>query len=143
MAIETGRVKIVEEERVLLEVEAGSGCGSCHAKGSCMMGSNGRTRSLWIKKNIDVHPGEKVNFGIEEKGVIMASFLLYLFPVVMLVAGMIAGRYFAGFLGMKEETSSLVIGIVCIAAAFLIIRLTAPVIRKKKYFEPVLINKCD
>ncbi len=143
MAIETGTVKIVEEERVLVEVEAGSGCGSCHAKGSCMMGSNGRSRKLWIKKNLDVHPGERVNFGIEEKGVVMASFLLYLFPVVMLIAGMMIGGFYSDFMGMKEETASIFAGIAGIALAFVIIRLVSPVLRKKRSFEPVLIDKCD
>jgi sigma-E factor negative regulatory protein RseC len=143
MAVEIGTVKIVEGEKVLVEVEAGSGCGSCHAKGSCMMGSNGRTRSLWIKKNLDVHPGERVSFGIEGKGVVMASFLLYLFPVILLVAGMIAGGSYSDFLGMQEETASTVAGIAGIAVAFLIIRLVTPVLRKKRSFEPVLIDKCD
>ncbi len=143
MAIETGTVKIVKDDMVLVEVETGSGCGSCHAKGSCMMESNGRTRSLWIKKSLDLVPGERVSFGIEEKGVVMASFLLYMFPVVLLVAGMIIGNAGHDFLGMKEETASISAGILGIAVAFLIIRLITPFLKKKRSFEPVLIDKCD
>jgi sigma-E factor negative regulatory protein RseC len=143
MAVEAGTVKIVKDGMVLVEVEAGSGCGSCQARGSCMMGSSGRTRSLWIKKSLDVHPGERVHFGIEEKGVVMASFLLYLFPVIMLVAGMVAGGSYSDFLGMKEETAAIVAGVCGIAAAFIIIRVVTPIIRKKRSFEPVLIDKCD
>ncbi len=138
MALETGIVKTVKGNSILVETEPNSGCSSCHAKASCMAGSADKKRSIWIKNTLKAEVGDPVTFRIEEKSVIYSSVLLYLFPVIMLIAGLIIGSSYHKVLDLDKDISSLSGGIIALVLSFLLIKFVSDRLKNKKTFLPVL-----
>jgi len=143
MAVENGVVRTVEKRNVLVEIEPGAGCGSCEAKGACMMGTSGKSRTIWIENSLHADVGDRVSFKIEEKGVVLASIILYIFPVIMLVAGLVIGGRYSHLFGIDSDLASGVSGACGLAAAFIIIKIFSPRIKEKKAFLPILLDKLN
>lgn len=94
-------VREVDGERVRVEVQRRGACGGCESGVSCGTSALGRwfargTSELWLRTTLPLRVGEGVVVGLEETSLLRASLLLYLLPVLGLVAGAIAGTALAG-----------------------------------------------
>ncbi len=123
MALECGTVVRVEEERVLVELSAQGMCASCSAREGCVSLSDGRKRQIFLQNTLNAAMGDMVEFRVEERAVILSSLLLYLMPVLFLVAGVILGYRYYGLIGMDQDLASGLAGIIFLVLAFLLIRL--------------------
>lgn len=140
MAVEKGIIKEIKGSMVQIEVEHGSGCSSCHVKSACMMGSNSKMRSIWIENNINADIGDSVAFNIEEKGVILSSLILYLFPVIFLITGVVISNIYSDSFKIEKDLASAFGGFIGFIFAFIIIKILSPVLKKNKIFTPILIE---
>jgi len=89
---EKGRVVKVENGVAKVEMERTSSCARC---GICLQGS-GEKMILYAKDSLGVHPGDEVLVSMESKEVLKAAFLIYLFPLIGLIAGYLIGRTIFG-----------------------------------------------
>jgi len=85
---EKGRVVKVENGVAQVEMERTSACARC---GICLQSSQGKS-VLYLEDSLGAHPGDEVLVSVESKEVLKAAFLVYLFPLVALVAGYFLGR---------------------------------------------------
>lgn len=85
---EKGRVIKVENGVAQVEMERTSACARC---GICLQSSENKS-ILSVKDFLGARPGDEVEVLIEGKEVLKAAFLVYLFPLVGLVAGYFLGR---------------------------------------------------
>mgnify|MGYP001090948900 FL=1 len=111
---ERGRVVKVENGVAEVEMERTSACARC---GICLL-SSGDKPILYAKDSLGVRPGDEVTVSMESKEVLKTAFLIYLFPLVGLIAGY--------FLGVKvfrtEATGILFAGVGFFAALYLLYR---------------------
>jgi len=140
MHIECGTVIELNKGKILVESAPETGCSSCAAKGTCLTGGDSRKKRLWIENTLGASPGDMVSFRIEEKGVVLASVLLYLLPVIFLVGGAVAGAMLAPDMAMETESGSAVGGIAGIILAFIFIYVVSKIKRMKNLFSPVLLE---
>lgn len=89
MIKEQALVKKLQGDYVIVEVQRQSGCQGCNLNASCGMGSFGRLfgvkqKPISIHNDINLKTGDKVIIGIPEKGFVLSSFLIYLFPLFCL-----------------------------------------------------------
>ncbi|BAO44052.1 SoxR reducing system RseC family protein [Thiolapillus brandeum] len=105
---------MLEEEGVVLEINNGlaevltqrkSACGSCAAKNGC--GTSlveslfpQRSRAFLAKNEVGAKEGDQVILGLDEAALQMASLLVYLVPILGLIAGAMLGTW----LGSKLAT---------------------------------------
>jgi sigma-E factor negative regulatory protein RseC len=94
-------VREVDGPRVLVEVQRRGACGGCESSGSCGTSALGKwlargTSQLRLRTNLPVRAGEAVVIGLEEAALLRASLLLYLLPVLCLIAGALGGAALAG-----------------------------------------------
>lgn len=142
MRIEYGTIVKESGGRVLVEADGEEFCSHCSARGSCVSADHGGKRKIWIENSLKAAEGEQVAFGIEERGVVLASALLYLLPAAFLIAGAAAGMGFSAYFSADAETGAVV-------GALLGLVLFCPVLfaanrlmkHKKSLFAPVLISK--
>jgi len=85
---EKGKVVKVETGLAQVEMEPASACARC---GICLQ-TSGEKPILYVRDSIGVRPGDEVLVYLESKSALKAAFLIYLFPVVSLVAGYFFGR---------------------------------------------------
>jgi len=89
---EKGRVVRVEKGIAEVEMERTSACARC---GICLRSSQGKSL-LYVEDYLGTHPGDEVLVSIESKEILKVAFLIYLFPLVALVAGYFLGREIFG-----------------------------------------------
>ncbi len=89
---EKGRVVKVENGVAEVEMERTSACARC---GICLRSSQGKS-VLYVEDFLGTHPGDEVLVSIESKEVLKVAFLIYLFPLVGLIAGYFLGREIFG-----------------------------------------------
>ena len=140
MRVENGYVAKIDNGKVLVETAPDSGCSTCAAKGSCLVGNDPKVRAIWIDNTIGASIGDEVHFSLEEKGVVAASFLLYFLPVVLLVTGLLWGASLGKNKNFDETLSAIIGGVSGLAVSFLIIWLFSLKNDKKSIFFPILID---
>jgi len=69
------------------------------------------------------------------------SFLLYVFPIILLIAGALIGDALAPVLKMNSSALSMGFGFLLFVSAFLIIRKKQAGMSKKDKYKPFLVRK--
>lgn len=96
---------MLECEAVVIAVEPGlahvetaraSACGSCASKDKCgstpLMGILGiEAKPFVVRNTVDARVGERVIVGLEGSVLLKSSFLAYILPLALLVAGAVVG----------------------------------------------------
>lgn len=142
MICESGRVVSVDGEWVWVETLRTSSCVKCSAKAGCgqsLLNSIFAGKRHYVKVAANgmadkVHLHDQVEIAIPEHGIVKGSFVMYLFPLLMLIVGA----------GMAQEMagSSDAYTIAGAAAGFLLslllVRLHAFLHRADPTYQPVL-----
>lgn len=117
---------MLEEEGVVLGLHDGlaevltqkkSACGSCAAKNGC--GTSlveslfpQRSRALMAKNEVGAKEGDQVILGLDEAALQIASLLVYLVPILGLIAGALLGAWIGpGMAAGYGEISSILGGV--------------------------------
>lgn len=110
----------IEGDHAYIEVGSAQGCGRCHEAGGCQSGVLGRIfrqtpRQFRIRNTIHAAPGERVIVQVADGTMLRAALVVYLLPVLLLVAGAFAGMALGGT--ANADGGTLVGALVGIAAA--------------------------
>lgn len=87
MIEKTTRVAATLREYALLEVQSQSPCGQCRVAGHCGTSVlrrwfGRRDKPIRVRNHLGLKAGEQAVIGIRESGLLEASFLVYLLPVI-------------------------------------------------------------
>lgn len=93
--IETGIITAVDGNKASVKVNPAAGCGSCAAKSHCTMESGGH-RSVTVQNAIGASIGDRVEFTAKGGHVLMSAALVWLFPIMAMIAGYIIGEMTVG-----------------------------------------------
>ena len=98
MLLETGRVVSAENRHAIVEVEKGAECTRCHAGCACSFGD--KTVMVKAEDRVGVKKDQIVSLEIPEGNVLMAAFMVYIVPLVLLIVGILTGDYLGKRLGV-------------------------------------------
>ena len=143
MHIERGLVTEVAGDYVQVESAPSSACSNCGAKGSCLVSSSGKMKSISILNTVSAKKNDIVDFKIEEKGVIISSLLLYAFPVVSLVAGLVTGSKYNLEMGLDKDGAAAIGAIVGFILSLIVIKIITQFFNKSNIFAPGLLAIVD
>ena len=105
------------------------------------MGTGKHRTEIVLTRNLDVKVGDTVIIGIEETALVQVAILLYLFPLIALIAGCIIGDYCSNAFGINSELLSIIFGIAGLTSAALLTRYNALFRHYQQRFEPVILSK--
>lgn len=145
MLLESGRVVAVETDGVWVETIRKSTCGSCAVQKGCGHGllnsvSSGR-RSLIraLPGDLDLaqcHVDDEVQISIPDEVILRGSFIVYIIPLVIMMAGTM--------MGSSVATNADVGGAVGAAAGFVLgfslVRLHARLHRDDRSLQPTVVD---
>lgn len=89
MTVETGRVVRAENRQAIVEVKKNTDCARCHEGCTCHFGDN--TIKIKADDPIGVQEDQIVSLKIPEGNVPLAAFIVYVVPLILLIAGILAG----------------------------------------------------
>ncbi|MBI3141083.1 MAG: SoxR reducing system RseC family protein [Rhodocyclales bacterium] len=135
----------VEGDQAYIEVGGqGSGCGRCHEAGGCQSGLLTQLfrpgpRHFRIDNRIGAEPGERVVVRVAEGATLRAALLVYLIPVLFLVAGAFAGTALGG--GSASADGAALLGALLGLGAGALVSFALRKGRPGKAMQPLLVRK--
>jgi sigma-E factor negative regulatory protein RseC len=141
MITENGIVTRTDRSTVWIKTIRSGACEGCSSKDSCGESHNAKEMIVTVKNTLGVQTGDQVVIGIETKPMIILSFLLYVFPILLLIAGAVIGDSLAPALGMNNSIFAMILGFSFFGAAFFFIRKKQASLTQKEEFKPFLVRK--
>lgn len=144
MVEEEGIIVNVIDGMALVKAQRSGMCGDCSASKSCHM--EGETNmTIEARNSVDAKVGQRVKIALASKSVMYASFIMYLVPLISLFVGALAGRWVAIRLNyaINQEIFEAVMGIIFLAASFLILKVYNKKIEGNSNFIPVITEILD
>ncbi len=121
MPIEEGVVLETSNQKALVRIQQGSACASCGSRDSCDI-SSGKNMTIEVSNDLKAKIGDLVQISLPESSLLKLSFLVYLLPVIALVAGACVGAKLAGLVNMDSTLASVVAGCSAMAIVFCVLR---------------------
>lgn len=143
MATEAGIVtKIGSESRqtAWVKVMPSSACEACSSRHSCTAKPGGDEREVEAINPIGAAVGDRIQLSISTGSLLKATFLLYIFPVLCMLAGGIAGHIIAAHLLWDTSVLSAIAAFACLAAAMLVVRLGGNRMAQSTAYRPRIIR---
>ena len=140
MATEKGIVTSATPSMVWVKTLRSSACEACEANDTCTEKENFKEMMVQVENSLDAAKGDHVVLGFNTVPLLKLTFMLYIFPILFLMAGAGAGQAAAPFLKLDQSLASILAGLLCFATAFAIIKKFNTRLAKKKEYRPYLVR---
>jgi sigma-E factor negative regulatory protein RseC len=141
VAIEEGVVIKVAGETAWVKTRRGSACASCSARHACASPEgDGQEMEVETINLAGAAIGDHVVISIESAALLKASFLLYVFPIICMIAGAFAGNAAGPFFNMEGSTASVVSAACFFGISFLVIRYRGTRMADNRHYRPKIIR---
>ncbi len=140
---EIAKVVAVDGAYVWVEAIAKSGCSSCEVNTSCGTGLlskalGRRNFQLRLKTPVEVNVGDEVLVSIPQKGLMIASILMYLLPILTLFLFAVVGQVFEA-----DEGTVIVAGFAGLLLGFFVSRLGARKLENAAITRITILSKIN
>ena len=137
MASEEGIVtKIPAPGKVLVSTVRSGACASCTAKGMCHSIGGGGEAEVIANNAVNASVGDRVLISFQTGSLLKAMFLLYMFPILSLLAGAIIGNNYAYLLQLDSSVSSAIVGFSFFGGAVAFIKIKGNQMAQKDGYQP-------
>ncbi|MCF8114196.1 MAG: SoxR reducing system RseC family protein [Desulfotignum sp.] len=141
MITENGIVTETTSGTAWIKTNRTAACEGCTAKDSCGTTHRGQEMMVEVPNTLGVETGDTVVIGIETKPVILLTFLVYVVPILCLLAGALTGDALAPLVRINDSFLAMILGFSSFGAAFFILHKKSAVLNQKKGYKPVLLRK--
>lgn len=136
MATEQGVVLRTDSESAWVKTVRSSACEGCTARESCHTTGGGQDMEVEAINLVGARVGDRIVLSFETASLLKATFLIYLFPIIVLIAGAAIGQALAPFIGMSPSAASVFLGFAFFFIALFVIKIRANRMAKKNAYRP-------
>jgi len=122
MVTEEGIVTRLGSDMAFVKTIRTDACESCSVKDSCNTMGGGKEVEVEAINTVGAKVGDRVTLGLETAPMLKISFLLYVFPILCLIAGALIGQHFAPKYQLDPSAISVAGAFLLFFIAFLCIR---------------------
>jgi len=140
MVTEEGIITGTTQAMAWVKTVRSKSCESCESKDSCAEGGKSREILVQVENILSAKPGDRVVIGFGTAPMLQLSFVLYILPVIFLIAGAVIGQTWAPDMNMDESLASILAGLAGFAVSFVVVRLFNNHFANKKKFKPFLVR---
>jgi sigma-E factor negative regulatory protein RseC len=133
------------EEGVVIRVDAGGTwvktvrgevCDGCSSKGACHTMGGGKEMEVAVVNPIEARVGDRVLLKLGTSPFLKATFLIYMFPILLLVAGTTVGEWISRSFGIDSPLPSALLGFGSLAAGLGLMKIIAQRLAEKDEYRP-------
>ena len=140
MATEKGIVVRTDSQAAWVKTVKSSSCKGCTARGSChSLGSNDEMEVKALNV-VGAKVGDQIVLNLETSSLLKVTFLLYVFPILLLIVGAAIGQEIAPVFEVNPSGLSVILGFSFFFAAILIIKKKANKLSEKNEYRPKIIK---
>jgi sigma-E factor negative regulatory protein RseC len=141
MATEEGVVTRIESAATAWVKTTRSGaCKSCSARSSCHSLGGGEETEVEAINRAGAQTGQKVVLSFDTSPLLKATFLLYMFPILTMMAGAFIGQQLAEDFRLDPSFLSAVFGFLCFGLTFVFVRAKGNKLAKRDEYRPKIIR---
>lgn len=141
MITENGIVTTADTVTAWVKTTRSAACEHCSSKKSCGTVHEQKEHIIQVKNTLNVESGDHVVVGLETSPMMYLTFLLYVFPILMMIIGALIGDNLPADLGINSSFASMIIGFSFFALSFYFIRKKNNSLADKEEYKPFLIRK--
>ena len=135
MITERGIVETVAGDRAVVRIAQSSSCASCESRAACGMVSDKEIR-VEVRNELRAKAGDLVEISMPAPSLFKMGMVVYLFPVLALILGAVAGSLVAARLGLEDNLASIAGGVAALGISFGVLRKLDRSIRHKPAYNP-------
>jgi sigma-E factor negative regulatory protein RseC len=140
MATEQGIVIKTDSREAWVKTVKSGNCAGCSARGSChSMGADDEVEVKAINE-AGAKVGDRIVLSFKASSLLKATFLLYVFPILLLIIGATVGQEMAPKFDFNPSGFSAIMGFSFFFASLLIIKTTANKLARKNEYRPKIIK---
>lgn len=124
MATEQGIVTRTQGRLAWVKTVRTEACESCSAKSSCHALGGGNEMEVEVLNTAGAGEGDRVVLTFESGSLLKATFLIYVFPILVMIGGAFFGQEVAESLQMNEKVVPVVFAFLFLGAALFLVKRT-------------------
>ena len=140
MATEQGIVTKTDSSAAWVKTIQTGACKGCSARGSCHSLGNNAEMEVEAFNEAGARVGDRIVLLFETGSLLKATFLLYVFPILLLIAGAALGQEIAPYFDFNPSGLSALTGFSFFIAAVLIVKVLANKMALKKEYRPKIVK---
>ena len=140
MATEQGIVIKTDSRSAWVKTVKSSNCAGCSARGSCHAKGGDDQMEVKAINEAGAKVGDRIVLSFKTSSLLKATFLLYVFPILLLIIGAAAGQEMAAIFNFNPSGLAAIMGFAFFFAALLIIKTSANRLAKKNEYRPKIIK---
>jgi len=137
---EEGLVRSLHGRLAKVEMLESNACQHCSAHGACQFLGGDKVRAVAAENEIGAQVGDRVLLAAPRRGVLGAGFLVYMVPVLALIAGAAVGQKLGPAWGMSTQNAAVITGLGSLAAAWLVLRQVSRKLGQKSSFKVRIVR---
>ena len=136
MATEQGIVLRTDSETAWVKTVRSSACEGCTARDSCHTTAGGQDMEVKAINSVGASVGDRIVLSFETASLLKATFLIYVFPIILLIAGAALGQALAPLIGFSPSALSVLLGFAFFFIALFIVKSRANRMAQKNAYQP-------
>jgi sigma-E factor negative regulatory protein RseC len=136
MPSERGVVTRIEGRNAWVTTSRSSACEGCASRGACHASQNEDEMEVRAVNVAGAEVGDRVVVSLQAASYLKASFLLYVFPVLAMIAGAVLGQESASWVRIDSGVSSVVFGFLFFFLAIVLIRYRSNRMARNEAYQP-------
>ncbi len=117
-----------------------SACASCSSRDACHGDGESKEMEVEAINSVNARVGDRIVLNVKTAYLLKVTFLLYVFPILAMIAGAILGQRIAMDKGMDPSGLSALLGFAFFGFAFVIIRAAGRRLSKDTNYKPEIIK---
>ncbi len=140
MATEKGVVTKIDSTTAWVKTKKTHACEACAARSSCNVLGGGKEMEVEAINYAGAKVGEKVVISFETSPLLKATFMLYVLPVLFLIAGAYLGNNMAPFFNFNASALSVITGFLFFGLIIMFVKSKGNQLAKKDEYRPKVIK---
>lgn len=141
MITEAGIVTSTYADTAWVKTTRSGACEACSSRKNCGTAHSAKEMVVKLENTLGVEKGDHVVIGLQTRPMLYLTFLLYVFPILMMIVGALIGDYIGPTFNMDNSISAMIGGFSFFGLSFIFLRKKNKSLSQNSSYKPFLIRK--
>lgn len=140
MPTEQGIVIRIDASVTWVKTTRSGACENCASRGACHAMGGEKEVEVEVLNPVGARPGDLVVIKIDTSPLLKATFLIYLFPILLLMAGAGAGEWISRSIGWDSSAPAAVLGFGSLAGGLVLVKILGRRLSQQNAYRPRIVR---